>query len=81
MIEANAPPHRSLQSGGQRNPNLRGNMRYTFIPWRKGSMVDLGGYFVGSERHAIQQAYTLRMVYGYDRVSVESESGTIVAVV
>ena len=62
--------------------------RYYFIPFRKGQMVDLGGYYEPDPafapdtalEKARQQAVGLRCVYNYDSVSIEVE-GVIVAVV
>jgi hypothetical protein len=53
--------------------------RYDFIPFKNGKMVDLGGHYVGTLSHALQQATVLGM-YGYDSISIEC-NGVIVDVV
>ncbi len=53
--------------------------RYDFIPFRDGKMIDLGGYYEGTQRHAVQQAVLLGQ-YGYDSISIEC-AGVIVDVV
>ena len=42
-------------------------------------MIDLGGYYEGTQRHAVQQALLLGQ-YGYDSISIEC-AGVIVDVV
>lgn len=57
-------------------------IRFDYIPFKKGKMVDGGGYREGTDfdydlKMAKKEAYMLCRLYGYDQVSIALKGSTL----